>query len=119
MNEIWEIESATVKEVVDRVNGRRGGTPLARNTLLKGIQRLEIKGWLRRNGDQRPARYEATVPKDQVAGDMAGNLRDAVFGGCPVSLVRSLIGNSKLSQQEIEELQSLIDTAAKKNRRKR
>ena len=119
MNEIWELESATVKEVVERVNRSRGGEPLARNTLLKGIQRLEIKGWLRRKGEQRPAQYEATVPKDQAAAEMAGNLRDAVFGGCPVSLVRSLIGDTKLLESEIAELQSLIDDAAKKNRRKR
>ncbi len=115
MNEIWEREPATVKEIVDAVNARRNRS-LSRNTILKGMQRLEEKGWLKRKGRKRPAVYVSTEAHERAAADMTTTLKDSLFGGCPVSLVRCLINTSNLSMDEIAELQKMIHAAAEKSK---
>ena len=106
----WEL----VQKVVDEVNAGRA-EPVARNTILKQMQRLEEKGWLKREGEGRPACYVATVGRESVERHMAATLRDTLFGGSPLALVRSLIGQEKLSKAEIAELRALVEEAAEKS----
>ena len=115
---IWDRGPVTVREVVEVVNATRE-EPVARNTILKQMQRLEEKGWLRRDGGGRPACYVATVGRESAERRMAATLRDSLFGGSPLALVRSLIGQEKLSEEEIVELRALVEEAAEQSNGKR
>ena len=115
---VWDRGPVAVREVVDEVNAARA-EPVARNTILKQMQRLEEKGWLRREGDGRPACYVATVGRESAKRRMAATLRDTLFGGSPLALVRSLIGQERLSEVEITELRELVEEAAEKSKGKR
>lgn len=122
MTTIWDRGAATVAEVVAAVNEKRcshgGSETLARNTLLKGMQRLEEKGWLVRVNTTRPAKYSATEDKEHTVSEMAKEFSDRVFGGSPVSMVRSLLGGTELTEAEAAELQSMINSASKKKGKK-
>jgi len=115
---IWDRAPVAVRKVVEVVNAVRNA-PVARNTILKQMQRLEEKGWLRREGEERPACYVATFGRESAERRMAATLRDSLFGGSPLALVRSLIGQEKLSKDEIAELRELVKEAAGKSRGKR
>ena len=110
---IWDRGPVAVREVVAEVNAGRA-EPVARNTVLKQMQRLEEKDWLRREGEGRPACYVATVGRESAERRMTATLRDTLFGGSPLALVRSLIGKEKLSEAEIAELRDLVEEAARK-----
>ena len=114
MGIIWERGPVAVREVVSEVNAGRD-VPVARNTVLKQMQRLEEKGWLRREGEGRPACYVATVDRVAAERSMTATLRDALFGGSPMALVRSLIGQENLTAAEVAELRELVEEAAKKS----
>ncbi len=111
MQVIWDRGPIAVRAVVLAVNADRS-SPVGRNTVLKQMQRLEEKGWLRRvSGDERPALYEATVAQEVAQRCMAQALKDALFGGSATALVRSLIGEGTLSEEEAKELRQLIRQA--------
>lgn len=113
MQVIWDRGPIAARAVVAAVNENRD-VPVARNTVLKQMQRLEEKGWLGRASDARPASYVAKMGREAAERKMAASLRDTVFGGSSLALVRSLIGEGTLSEKEIGELRQLIDDANKK-----
>lgn len=112
MREIWRKGAATVRETVEAVNASRE-PQLARTTVLKTLQRLEEKGWLRRDESGRPVKYAATVKEEKAAGGVLSALRDSLFGGSSVAMVRCLIDDGGMTSQEIDELQQLIDKGRK------
>ncbi len=110
MDVIWDRGPISVRDVVVAVNETRD-TPIVRNTVLKQIQRLEEKGWLRRVAGKRPAMYLAAANRHVAERAMAASLRDTLFGGSPLALVRSLIGDGSLTPGQVAELRQLIDEA--------
>ncbi len=60
LNIIWDRGEATVGEVWQAFSARR---PVARNTVLTLVARLEEKGWLRRRTEGNVLRYSAVVPQ--------------------------------------------------------
>ena len=116
MKIIWESQPISVREVYEAINAPRE-EPLTRTTILKHIQRLEAKGWLERD-DGRPARYRATVSSQRAENRLLASFKELVFDGSTMSMVRSLVGGSRLSKTELAELRALIDES-EKNTKKR
>ncbi len=67
---IWDRGPLAVREVVAEVNAERA-EPVARNTVLKQMQRLEEKGWLRREGEWRNASIGMLGQCGTAGGDWA------------------------------------------------
>ena len=59
LNIIWDRGEATVGEVWQAVSARR---PVARNTVLTLVARLEEKGWLRRRTEGNVLHYSSLFP---------------------------------------------------------
>ena len=114
MQVVWDSGPVTVRAVLDWVNGQRK-EPLSRNTILKQMQRLEEKGWLRRAHQGRPATYEATVDRETAAQSMTKSLRDGLFAGSPLALVRCVIDGSQLTTDQLGELRQMVDDATAAN----
>ncbi len=110
MQAVWDAGPITVREVVDAVNAHRQPT-VARNTILKQMQRLEEKGWIRRDSRKRPAAYVATASQEAAAKMMTKSLRDGLFAGSPLALVQCVIDASDLTPKQLADLKQLVADA--------
>jgi BlaI family transcriptional regulator, penicillinase repressor len=106
LNVIWERGEATVGEVWQAVSARR---PVARNTVLTLVSRLEEKGWLRRHEEGNVLRYSAVVPKQTALRQIARRLVDTAFGGSAEGLIMTLLGDGDLSEGEAERIRAMLE----------
>ena len=113
MHVVWDGGEVTVTDVWNVLARRR---PVARNTVLTLMDRLEKKGWLRRRADGPAHSYTAAVPRAATLGDVVHRLVDAAFAGSPEALVLALLEGRGVSDEEARRIRQLIDRA--RNRRK-
>jgi BlaI family penicillinase repressor len=105
MHVVWELDTATVREVHERLNQRRA---LAYTTVMTMMNILEEKGHLTRNKQGRAYRYEPVRPKSQVISGMVDDFVGKVFEGSARPLVLGLVKDRKLSEKDLEEIARLI-----------
>lgn len=115
LNILWDLGEATVGEVWRVFATRR---PLARNTVLTLMARLEEKGWLRRRTEGNVLRYCATVPRQTALRQLARRLVDTAFQGSTAGLVMSLLDDGDLSAGEAERIRAMLDNARRKKKGK-
>jgi predicted transcriptional regulator len=105
MRAIWELEGGTVREVHERLNRNR---PLAYTTVMTMLNILEEKGHLTRRKQGRAYLYQPVRPKSQVISGMIDDFLGKVFDGSARPLVLSLVKDQKLSEEDLEEIASMI-----------
>jgi len=110
MQAVWNASGgATVAEIWEVITANR---EVGRTTVLNLVNRLEARGWLRRQKHEGVYRYEATVDRDAATADVAEKFVDDFFGGSAGELVMSLLGSNRLSKPEVAQLRQLLDQAA-------
>jgi predicted transcriptional regulator len=114
MDLVWEAGEATVTDVWNVLSRRR---PVARNTILTLMDRLEKKGWLRRRATGQTHSYSAQVPRDVTLGRVVHRLVDAAFAGSAEALVLALLESRGVTDEEARRIRRLIDNA--RSRRKK
>jgi len=109
---------ATASEIWQEICTER---KVGRTTVLKQIQRLEQRRWLRRKADARVARYVAALDQQQTAKMLAAEFVDDFFDGSLCDLVMSVLGSRKIQAGDVQRLQQLLDDHAARGglRRKR
>ena len=100
-------------EVWQAISARR---PLARNTVLTLIARLEEKGWLRRRADGSVLRYSAVVPQETGLRQIARRLVDTAFRGSAEGLIMTLLGSGDLSEGESERIRAMLETVRREKK---
>lgn len=113
MNIIWQRGEATVGEVWQAFSVRR---PVARNTVLTLVARLEEKGWLRRRAEGNVLRYSATVPRQTALRQIARRLVDTAFQGSAEGLIMTLLDDSDLSQGESDRIRAMLEKARREKK---
>lgn len=108
MHVIWDKGEATVTDVWRELGKKR---PVARNTILTLMDRLEKKGWLRRRADGQTHHYAAAVAREGTLGQVVRRLVDAAFAGSPEALVLALLEGRGVSDDEAKRIRQLIDNA--------
>jgi len=108
MNIIWQRGEATVGEVWQAFSARR---PVARNTVLTLVARLEEKGWLRRRAQGKVLRYSATVPRETALRKIARRLVDTAFQGSAEGLIMTLLDDSDLAEGESDRIRAMLEKA--------
>lgn len=116
MDLIWMHQPVTVAELLLYVNSGRE-IPIMRNTLQTQLGRLEKKGWLAREGKLGALRYRSNVAEAKGRNSLLAELKDRLFGGSAVSMVRCLVDDGGISSAEIAELRAMLN--AKEERRKK
>lgn len=96
---VWELGSATVGEVVERLTDE-----LHYSTVLTILRTLETKGHVRHEQDGKAYRYHpVTRPED--AGDRAlARLVDKVFQGSRELLVARLVADERIDPAELRRI---------------
>ena len=106
LNIIWDRGESTVGEVWQAFAARR---PVARNTVLTLVARLEEKGWLRRRMEGNILRYSAVVPQEMGLRQIARRLVDTAFRGSTEGLIMTLLEGRDLSEGEAQRIRAMLE----------
>jgi predicted transcriptional regulator len=118
MQVLWQRgeHGATASEIWQAVCAERA---VGRTTVLKQIQRLEDRRWLRRIPGEGVVRYVAALAREQTARMLAAEFVDDFFGGSLSELVLSVLDARDISASDVQRLQQLLDEHAARRGSKR
>ena len=105
MNVVWNRHKATVHEVKDQLS--RGKKP-AYSTILTMMRKLEAKGYLKHDVDDRTYVYESVISRSTARQGIVGDVLDRVFEGSPSLLLSSLVEQDRISDEELAQIQKLV-----------
>ena len=104
MSVLWELGTATVAEVRDRLPD-----DLAYTTVLTVLRTLEEKGHVGHREEGKAHRYFPLVEQRAAGRSALTRLIDKVFNGSPEMLLTQLVSDRDLSEDELRRLRKLMD----------
>lgn len=107
MDLIWQKQPVSVGELLQAVNDGREES-ITRSTLQTQLHRLEAKGWLLSDDEGRARLYRSVPTEKGGRGKVLAELKQRFFGGSGLSLVRCLVEDGGLSEEDMNELNQLI-----------
>ena len=102
---LWDRGSATAAEITDVLRETRG---LAQQTIATILSRLEKRGIVNHETQQRQYVYSATVSEPDVRRTMLAELTDRVFEGDVAALVSQLLSTREMSPGDLARVKALI-----------
>ena len=109
---LWELGRATVRQVHDAFPA---GRTIDFATVQTYLRRLETKGYVKGQLEGRLRVYAPRVRPNTVIRETVDELVDRLFGGETLPLVRHLIEDRGLQDQDLAELRRLIDRLEEEN----
>ncbi|MGE4233507.1 MAG: BlaI/MecI/CopY family transcriptional regulator [Bacteriovoracia bacterium] len=106
MNVIWELGECTVKDVQTRLSQDRD---LAYTSVATIMKILEQKGVLKSEKADRAHTYKPLILRTEYEASSLKHLADNLFHGDPSSMVVRLLNESKLSKEELQSIQKILD----------
>lgn len=103
---LWKRGPSTVREVHESLSGRNSP---GYTGVLKLLQIMTAKGFVRRDESNRAHIYEAGRPADQTKRQLASDMLQRVFEGSASQLMLHALSGHRASPQEIEELRRILD----------
>ena len=112
----WDgpVAGMTVAEMWQAIADRRSVT---RTTVLNLVDRLEKRGWLKRESIGGVYRYRPTLDRASAEARLATGFMAGFFGGSPTQLVQSLLGSGDVSSADIDRLERLLAEAKQQKAR--
>jgi predicted transcriptional regulator len=107
LQSLWDGGPATIRQLVDRVYKQSGASVYA--TVQKLLDRLESKGFVRRDRSGPVHLFHAAVNRDELIGRRLRAVADSLCGGSLSPLLTHLVEGRGLSERERRELRALID----------
>jgi predicted transcriptional regulator len=111
MGVLWDLGSATVAEVRERLADK-----LAYTTVLTVLRTLEQKGHVGHAGEGRAHRYRPLVKRAAAGRNALRRLVDKVFQGSPELLMTQLVSDKHLSDEELRRLRRLLAERLRENK---
>ncbi|HEX8526563.1 BlaI/MecI/CopY family transcriptional regulator [Allosphingosinicella sp.] len=105
MEVLWAEAPLTAAEVADRVPRDKGWSVSTVKTMLS---RLSAKGLLTHEEEGRRYLYRPAVVREDYVAQESGRLLDRMFGGRLTPLVAHLAERDRLSQSDIDEIETLL-----------
>lgn len=100
---LWDLESATVSQVQERLEDE-----LAYTTVLTTLRNMEEKGYVAHTEEGRAYRYHPRVPRTEAGSNAIRRVVGKVFGGSRELLLTHLVSRSDLSEEELKRVQELV-----------
>ncbi|MGA3164811.1 MAG: BlaI/MecI/CopY family transcriptional regulator [Terriglobia bacterium] len=101
MKVVWELQTATVREVYEILLRRR---KIAYTTVMTMMNILEEKGYLKKRADDKAYLYRPTKAKAKVIRAMLQDFVNRVFNGSAQPLLVQLVKDRHLSGKDLEEI---------------
>ncbi len=103
---VWELGSATVREVHRTLSARR---KTGYTTVLKLMQIMNEKGTLTCDKSVRPQLYSPARSRRLTQKQLVGDLMERAFGGAPGNLVLQALSSQKTTAEEREQIRQMLD----------
>ncbi len=110
MNIVWENTSISARDVVELLAKKREWNPRTIKTMLN---RLVKKGALNYEVDGNAYLYRPAISKTTCVKEEGRSFMDRVFGGAPTPMLVHFVKNTKLSNDEIQELKNILSEKEK------
>jgi BlaI family transcriptional regulator, penicillinase repressor len=104
---LWERGPSAVRQVADVLYP--GGGPSEYATAHRLLERLEDKGYVRRQKAHGVYLFRAAVDREAVLGQQLETLVERMCGGSLQPLLSTLIKSKRLSADELRELLDLVE----------
>jgi len=104
---LWELGSATVRQVVDRLYP--GGGPSAPPTVQKLMTRLEAKGFVTRDRSGGVQTFAAAVDRGAIISARLRSVAEELCDGSLTSLLTHLVQTDSLSKSDRKALRALVN----------
>ena len=105
MRVLWTSREATVAEVTQALQAKRG---LAHTTVSTLLTRLQKRGVVDARRDGRQLIYRALVDEPQVRRSMVSGLVGSLFGGSPQALVAHLVREDAISAEDLAAIREML-----------
>src|SRR5436190_10579799 len=108
MRRLWEAGRASIRQLADALYGEdAGGAQYA--TVQKQLERLEAKGFVRRDRTLFVHLFSATVARDELVGRRLQEMVDKLCEGSLAPVLSHLFKGKPLTEAERRALRALID----------
>ena len=111
MRALWDLERATVADVIERMQQHGESVP-AYNSVLTLLGVLERKGHVRHHKDGRAYLFEPTVDRGAARKSALAHLLSKFFDGSPTALALDLFGQEGIDADELARLREMLDRSA-------
>jgi len=109
---LWRQGPCTVRQVHNELAAERD---TGYSTTLKMMQVMREKELVIRDDSVRPQLYRSAETKDQTQLSMLDDLTQRAFGGSAANLMMRMISADRVSPEELEKMQELIQKAREEN----
>jgi predicted transcriptional regulator len=113
---LWERGPATRRQLTDALYP--GGGPSHYTTVQKLLERLEGKGYVRKDHGGGVRTFTATVGREELISRRLLDVAEKLCGGSLTPLLMNLVRVKPLSARELQELQDLITDLSRQAKRK-
>ncbi len=116
---LWDQGEATVREVCDAMNAdadadQKDNAGLAYTTVLSLLQVMEQKNLVTHRREGKAYVYLPQVEREPTLRGLAAGFLERVFDGSLDEYLVHALGTRKVSQQELQQLEAMLNTARKK-----
>lgn len=105
MRVVWEMGTATVKDVCSTISRRK---PTAYTTVLTLMGILEDKGALIHNRNGRAYTYTPLLSREQATKNQIRDVVSRFFDGQPEELIRTVLENEEIRPEHLNGLADLL-----------
>ena len=109
MKVVWELQTATVRDVYEALLRRR---KIAYTTVMTMMNILEEKGYLKKRAEDKAHVYRPAQAKAKVIRAMVQEFVERVFNGSAEPLLVHLVKDRHLSPEELEKIARTIKESA-------
>lgn len=103
---LWEKGRANAREITETLSRQE---PIAHSTVQTLLRKLEAKGAVGHDVEDRTFVFYPLVHEDRVKQGATSELVDRVFDGSAAGLVAYLLENERVSGKELAQIRELID----------
>ena len=107
MQRLWESGRASIRQLTDALYP--SGGPAQYATVQKQLERLEAKGFVRRDRSLFVHVFEPAVDRDELIGRRIRSMAEKLCGGSLVPILSHLARSKALSDKERKALRELIE----------
>ena len=108
MNLIWEEEPRTITQLTKALTDETGWS---KHTVITYLKRLEAKGAARYEEGERAKLFFADISRKEAQLQEIDSFLNKAFSGSLGLMVKTMIKDEKLSEEEIEELEDMLKRA--------
>lgn len=107
MEVLWDEDRVTARAIRDRLYP--DATKAQHGTVQRLLQRLEDKGFVKRDRSLPVHLFEAVISRESYASGQLESLADKLTGGSIAPLLTHLVENDRISEREIESLRRILE----------